>query len=85
MNHLDPELDVLLQMMQSDERILRSMVESMLGQREPLAEVRVLRPESPGDRGVLLEVHVRLASGEELELELAALGRLAPSPLRVWS
>ena len=79
MDLINPALDVVFKMLLlRDERLLRSMIEAVLGLTEPLAAVEVLNPEIPqhfhGDHGVVLDVRVRLGSGEEVDLEMATRG-----------
>lgn len=76
MRLINPTLDVVFKMLLlADQRLLRSMIEAVFGLREPLADVTVLNPEMPGvsheDHGVVLDVRVRLGSGEEIDLEMA--------------
>lgn len=46
------------------------MIERVLGLTEPLVALRVLPSEGSGDRAHVFRVRVRLASGEELEVDL---------------
>ncbi len=92
MRLIDPCLDVVFKMLLlSDERLLRSMIESVLDLDAPLAEVHVLNPEIPArassEHGVVLDVRVRLATGEEVDLEMATRGdgALAPRVLYYWA
>lgn len=75
----------------TDERLLRSMIESVLDLDEPLAKVTVLNPEIPShfpdNHGVVLDVSVRLATGEEVDLEMSTRGDadLPPRLLFYWA
>lgn len=87
MKLLSPTLDVVFKMLLlSDERLLRSMIESVLRLPAPLAAVAVLNPEIPSHmpehHGVVLDVRARLTSGEEIDLEMVTrAGHDLPSRL----
>lgn len=70
---LDPKLDVVFKLLFTrEEQLLRAMLEAILG--EPIVSLRVLNPELPGnlsgDKGIVLDIRVELASGKRVDVEM---------------
>ena len=74
---LDPKLDIVFWMLFGAERnreLLISLLNAVLRPAAPIDEVEVLpaqpEGESPDDKGIVLDVRVRLDSGEQIDVEM---------------
>jgi predicted transposase/invertase (TIGR01784 family) len=74
---LDPKLDVVFKMLFSREQnreLLVSLLTAVLRPTSPIAIVQVLNPELPReaviDKGVVLDLHVQLADGRHVDVEM---------------
>ena len=73
---LDPKNDVVFKMILTTGSIrpLRSLLTAVLQPTEPMVSLDILNPELPkqivGDRGLFLDVHVKLANGEYVNVEM---------------
>jgi len=77
MQLLDPKIDIVFKLLFShpDHRdILISLLTAVLRPKSPIAFVEVLNPEMPkelpDDKGAVLDVHVRLADGRHVDVEM---------------
>jgi len=77
MNWLDPKLDVVFKLLFADvknRRILVALLTAVLMPPVPIESVDVLNPEIPkdlpADRGIVLDIHVRLADGRHIDVEM---------------
>jgi predicted transposase/invertase (TIGR01784 family) len=94
MDLLDPKLDVVFKMLFAAEEnrdILRAFLEAVLKPEAPIREIEVLNPELPKDgadeKGLILDLRLRLASGEIVNVELQRVNRstIFPRVLAYWS
>jgi predicted transposase/invertase (TIGR01784 family) len=81
---LDPKLDIVFWMLFGEERnraLLISLINAVLQPPVPIEAVEVLssEPERPtaGDKAIALDVRVRLASGEQVDIEMQSQRRRA--------
>jgi len=77
MHWLDPKLDVVFKLLFADarnRRLLIALLTAVLKPAVPIDSVDVLNPEVPkalpADRGVVLDLHVRLADGRHIDVEM---------------
>jgi predicted transposase/invertase (TIGR01784 family) len=94
MQILDPKLDVVFKMLFAAEEnrdILRAFLEAVLKPETPIREIEVLNPELPkdwaDDKGLILDLRLRMESGELVNVELQRVGHPALFPLVLgdWS
>lgn len=94
MDLLDPKQDVVFKLLFADKRnepLLISLVDSVLEPASPIASVTVLNPEIPkeqvDDRGIVLDVLVRLDDGTRVNLEMQCdrRGAIADRWLYNWA
>ncbi len=74
---LDPKNDVVFKMLftrKQHHQLLHSLLTSVLNPVEPIVELEILNPDLPknivGDRSVILDIHVKLANGEHVNIEM---------------
>lgn len=74
---LDPKNDIVFKMLftqSQNARLLHSLLTAVLAPPEPIVEVEVLNPELPkhivGDRNIILDIHVKLANGDHVNIEM---------------
>jgi predicted transposase/invertase (TIGR01784 family) len=72
---LDPTLDIVFKMLLlRNQALLRDMIEAVLNLAEPIQDLVVLNPEIPkdfpADKGVALDIRVRLHNGHQIDLEM---------------
>jgi len=92
MQYLPPTLDVIFKMLLlREQRLLRDMVEAVLGLKKPLRCLTILNPEiprrCPKDKSITLDVRARLDDGRQLDLEMQASTPkgLRPRLLYYWA
>ena len=76
---LDPKLDVVFKILFSaleNRELLISLLSAVLRPSSPIASVQVLNPEMPKelvtDKGSVLDLHVKLADGRQIDVEMQA-------------
>jgi predicted transposase/invertase (TIGR01784 family) len=72
---LDPTNDLVFKMLLLRKQdLLRDMIEAVLDLKQPIRDLEVQNPEIPrdfpGDKGVVLDIRVRLHDGRQLDLEM---------------
>jgi predicted transposase/invertase (TIGR01784 family) len=72
---LDPTNDLVFKMLLlRNPFLLRSMIEAVLGLKQPIQDLVVQNPEIPkdfpGDKGIVLDIRVRLHDGRQIDLEM---------------
>ena len=79
MNLLDPKLDVVFKLLFANEKnrnILVALLTAVIQPSASIGTVEVLNPEVPkdlpADRGVLLDIHVRMSDGRHIDVEMQA-------------
>ncbi len=81
---LDPKLDLVFKMLfgaPENRDLLRSLLEAVLNPTSPIREIEVLRSDLPtegvDDKGIALDLRVRLANGEQVDVEMQTQPRPA--------
>jgi predicted transposase/invertase (TIGR01784 family) len=81
---LDPKLDIVFKLLFGEERnktLLVSLLNAILKPEEPFQTVTVLHPEpgreSADDKGIVLDLRVSLANGEQVDIEMQSRARPA--------
>jgi predicted transposase/invertase (TIGR01784 family) len=79
MNLLDPKLDVVFKLLFANEKnrnILIALLTAVLQPSAPIDAAEVLNPEVPkelpAEKGAVLDIHVRLADGRHIDVEMQA-------------
>ena len=72
---LDPTLDIVFKLlMVRKQELLRDMIESVVTLPSPICELEIQNPQIPKDcpaaKGIILDIFVKLASGEQIDLEM---------------
>ncbi|MCX6132095.1 MAG: Rpn family recombination-promoting nuclease/putative transposase [Proteobacteria bacterium] len=74
---LDPKNDIVFKMLfirDSSRRLLPSLLNAVLDLPSPIIEFEILNPELPkdfiDDKGTLLDIHIKLAGGEHINVEM---------------
>lgn len=74
-----------------EEKLLRDMIEAVLDLKTPIRELIILNPdlptEFPGDKAIVLDVHVRLDDGQHIDLEMQTTAPTGTRPrfLYYWA
>jgi predicted transposase/invertase (TIGR01784 family) len=81
---LDPKLDLVFRMLfgnPDNEPLLLSLLNAVLSPPSPIETVRVLNPEVPresiDEKGIVLDLRVDLADGQQIDVEMESQPRLA--------
>ncbi|MBI5543692.1 MAG: Rpn family recombination-promoting nuclease/putative transposase [Deltaproteobacteria bacterium] len=81
---LDPKLDVVFKLLfahPSNRELLISLLTAVLRPSSPIREVEILNPEIPkdmvADKGIVLDVHVRLEDGRHVDIEMQSTKQLS--------
>jgi predicted transposase/invertase (TIGR01784 family) len=94
MKWLDPKLDVVFKLLFAREKnrdILTALLTAVLQPTAPIDSLFVLNPEVPkdlpADRGAVLDIHLRLADGRHIDVEMQSEVNLelAPRFLYYWA
>ncbi|MGC4068584.1 MAG: Rpn family recombination-promoting nuclease/putative transposase [Polyangiaceae bacterium] len=90
--YLNPTLDVVFKMLLLKEpALLRDMIQAVLGLDVPIGVIEVLNPdvekELPSDKGIVLDLRVRLANGHQIGLEMQSANPAGTRPrfLYYWA
>ena len=91
---LDPTIDVVFKIIFADEKnkpLLISLLTSVMKPSIPIREVEILNPEIPkefsDDKGVILDIHVKLADGSRIDVEMQTSNfyNIRPRALYYWA